>query len=366
MEKDLYNISRLAFHPEKILALADKKITAPIYSRIKPTNRCDHHCSFCAYVPDNECSVSETINMRDEIPRSKLLEILSDFKDMGVKGVIYSGGGEPLIYPPILEMMRKTLDSKIDLSIITNGQRLNGEKAEILNEAEWVRVSISENDAKLFSETRKVPESWFHKVINNIERFSKTKNPDCELGVNYVVHQDNFDRVYDSVKFFMNLGVNHIKFTPVGGPNFKEYHKSIKENVLSQIEKARTDFSTSDFTVYDTYENDFNLTGLNERTYSHCHFMQVVPVIGADSCVYFCHDKTYNTKGILGSLKDKSFKNLWFSEEAAKIFRDFDPRISCRHHCTYDARNILTGKIIEDLDNIGNYLPKSDKHKNFV
>lgn len=366
MKENVYNTSKLAFHPEKITSLANQRITAPIYVRIKPTNKCNHGCSYCSYAPNNECPVSEIINMKDEIPKSKLLEILDDFKEIGVKAVTYSGGGEPLIYPNISEIMKKTLDSEIDLSIITNGQKLSGEKAEILKNSKWVRVSSSENDAKIFSEIRKRPESWFYSLVNNIKNFAKIKNPDCELGINYVVYNDNFDRVYNSAKFFMGLGVNHIKFTPVYNPNFEEYHNPIKDKVMSQIEKARTEFSNPNFTIYDTYQNDFELTGLSKRSYPKCYINQIIPVIGADSIVYFCHDKTYTKNGALGSIKDMSFKELWFSKESKEKFDNFDPRISCKHHCTYDSRNILTGKMIKDPTNIKSYQPESDKHKNFV
>jgi MoaA/NifB/PqqE/SkfB family radical SAM enzyme len=366
MKENVYDISKLTFHPEKIRALAEGKITAPISARIKPTNKCDHKCFYCAYTPGNGCSVSETINMKDEIPKVKLLEVLTDFSEMGVKAVTYSGGGEPLIYPDISEAMRKTLDLGIDLSIITNGQKLCGEKAEILKDAKWVRISASENNAQLFSETRKRPASWFYELQDNIRQFALHKSSECELGINYVVNKKNSKEVYNSVKYFMELGVNHIKFTPLCNADFREYHKDIKEDVLSQIEKARKDFSGPNFVVYDTYKNDFELTGLYDRKYPVCYFKQVVPVIAADSKVYFCHDKTYNKQGILGDLKNMSFKELWFSKDTEKRFKEFDPRKYCQHHCTYDSRNILTERIINDLDNLQTYQPESNKHKNFV
>ena len=118
--------------------------------------------------------------------------------------------------------------------------------------------------------------------------------------------------------------------------------------------------------MYDTYKNDFELTGLDERKYSKCFVMQTIPVIGADSVVYFCHDKTYTNNGVLGSIKNRSFKDLWFSEEAAEIFKRFNPSISCKHHCTYDSRNILTQEMINHIEEIEKYLPQDEKHKNFI
>jgi len=367
MRDDVYNTSKLGFHKEKIKALSKGDISAPIYVRVKPTNKCNHGCYYCSYAIGSDCPVSETINMADEIPRDKMLEILDDFKDMEVRAITFSGGGEPLIYPHIAEAMKKCLENGIDLSIITNGQELKGEKAEILKDAKWVRISLDSIDSKKFAETRRRPESWFYDLEKNIINFAKMKDKGCELGINFVVQEKNAEEVYDAVKYFKGLGVNHIKITPVYMPNFLEYHIKLRAKVEEQIKRAREEFEDENFSVYDTYKNDFELTGLDERNYLKCYIMQIIPVIGADSVVYFCHDKTYSKNGTIGSIKDRSFKELWFSKEVAEIFKNFNPKKECRHHCTYDSRNILIGKLLRDIDAlIERGQPKSKKHKNFI
>jgi len=366
MEKDVYGKCKLAFHRDKLEALLKGEITAPIYVRIKPTNRCNHKCYYCSYAPGSDCVVSETINLRDEIPLGKMLEILDDFKVMGVKAMTYSGGGEPLIYPHIVLAMKKTLENSIDLSIITNGQELNKEKADLLSNSQWVRISSDASNAKTFAEIRRVPESWFYRLSKNIENFAKIKRKDCELGINFVVNEKNAATVFQSAKYFKELGVNHIKITPVYNLDFFGYHKPFKTSVEEQIQRAREELSGDGFTVYDTYEQDFQLSGNNERGYPRCHVMQIIPVIAADSKVYFCHDKTYTKNGCLGSVKDQSFRKLWFSEEAKKIFRDFDPRKGCQHHCTHDQRNLEIGNMIENMDNLDDFKPLSEVHKNFI
>ena len=157
MKPNVYNISKLAFHKDKLDSLKKCVISAPVYVRVKPTNKCNHRCFYCSYVPGNDCPVSEIINFLDEIPREKMMEILKDFKEIGVKAITFSGGGEPLIYPHIEEAMQLALDYGIDLSIITNGQELKGRKAEILAKSKWVRISSGEIDAKTFNEVRKRP-----------------------------------------------------------------------------------------------------------------------------------------------------------------------------------------------------------------
>ena len=366
MAENVYDKSKLAFHKSKILAIKNGEITAPIYVRFKPTNRCNHACFYCSYKLDTNCRPGEVINQTDELPLGKTLETLLDFRDIGVKAVTYSGGGEPLIYPYINQAVQKTLEYGLDLSVITNGQKLNGRIAKLLTNAEWVRISSGECNAKLFEEVRRRPQSWFYELAKNIETFAKIKGKDCELGINFVVNKKNADTVYDAAVYFSRLGVNHIKFTPVYFPDFKEYHKDIKDNVVSQIKRARQDLHKKGFVIYDTYDTDFSLSGIAERKYDHCPMMQVLPVVGADANVYFCHDKAYSESGILGSIKHQSFRELWFSKETAKIFRNFNPAIGCKHHCNADSKNLLILQMVSDLGIIKSCKPKSEKHKNFI
>lgn len=348
-----YGTLKIVWHPEKLESYREGKIISPLYIRIKPTNKCNHNCYYCSYDPN--FPDIRSVNRQDEIPYEKMMEILSDFRDMGVKAVTFSGGGEPLTYPHIVEVLKKTLEYGIDLSMITNGQKLKGEAAELLKKAKWVRISADSCTPEIFEATRGVSKELFNELKSNIENFAKTKDPDCELGINFVVQEKNADKVYDSIKFFKELGVNHIKITPRHIPEgFREYHAPFKDKVIAQIAKARKDFP--DFDIHDTYENDFNLSEQTKRTYPKCYVMQTIPAIGADCNVYFCHDKAYSDSGLLGSIKNQSFKKLWFSEEAEKKFKEFDPRKGCNHHCANDSRNI----IINDVLNV------YGKHINFV
>jgi MoaA/NifB/PqqE/SkfB family radical SAM enzyme len=371
--KGVYSSQKIAFHPEKLKSLAEGRITSPPYVRVKPTNKCNHRCFYCSYDPDFGYILSEKKELLDEIPREKMIEILDDFKEMGVKAITYSGGGEPLVYPYIEEALQKNIDDGIDISIITNGQSLSGRKAELLANAKWVRVSADSSTPEVFTATRRISENAFYELENNLRNFAKIKNKDCEFGINFVIHEKNAEEVLDSAKYFKNLGLNHIRFSPVFIPKgYKDcpegsakYHEPFREIVKKQIEKAK-ELEDENFKVYDFYETDFDSSLVCKRKYPKCFMMQVTPVIAANSSVYFCHDKAYSDSGLLGSIQNRSFKDLWFSPEAKKIFDTFDPIEGCQHHCTADSRNVSIQEMILDIDNLEKYLPASDKHKNFV
>ena len=147
-----YSQLKVFRHKDLLGRLENSERCNPLYIRIKPTNVCNHNCYYCHY--KNPYLALDEYNMNDMIPREKMLEIVEDMREMGVKAVTFSGGGEPLVYPYIEETMEEILSAGIDLSIITNGSMLKGRRAELLAKAKWVRISIDSINAAKYAEIR--------------------------------------------------------------------------------------------------------------------------------------------------------------------------------------------------------------------
>lgn len=334
-----YSNLKIFAHAKELNAIGDNERVAPIYIRIKPTNYCNHKCYYCSYA-DSALGLRDAVNYQDQIPWEKMQEIIADISDMGVKAVTFSGGGEPLVYPHIVDTMKGILEAGIDLSIITNGQLLKGDRAEVLANAKWVRISFDSANAETYSRVRQLPLTAFEEVCENIRSFAKIKKPNCELGVNFVINHENADQVYDMAKMVKELGVNHIKYTARVTKDLFDYHEPFKQSVIEQIHKAK-ELEGDGFRVINKYEGDFDSALVFERCYEKCYINRIFTVIAADSKVYFCHDKAYVSEGVVGDLKEQSFKDLWFAEETVKRYQEFNAKKECNHHCVYDDRNEL-------------------------
>lgn len=318
----------------------DNQRVAPIYIRIKPTNYCNHKCYYCSYA-DQALGLRDAVKKQDQIPWEKMQEIIADLKEMGVKAVTFSGGGEPLVYPHIVEAMCQILDAGIDLSIITNGQLLKEERAEVLSNAKWVRISFDAADAETYAKIRQLPLEAFDEVCSNIRHFSKTKSDQCELGVNFVINHENAGQVYQMAEMLKDLGANHIKYTARITKDLFAYHEPFKEEAIRQIHLAQEKLESDSFKVINKYEGDFDSAMVFHRCYGKCYINHIFTVIAADSKVYFCHDKAYVSNGVVGDLKEQSFQELWYSDAVKERYVSFDPRVECNHHCVYDDRNDL-------------------------
>jgi MoaA/NifB/PqqE/SkfB family radical SAM enzyme len=333
----------------------DKRILPPIHVRIKPTNVCNHNCRYCAYRVGG-LQLGKDMIVSDYIPKEKMLEIIDDLNSMGVKAVTFSGGGEPLCYPYLLEAVKKLAKTKIKFSCLTNGSLLAGEVAEIFAQhATWMRISMDGWDSASYRFYRNVPKSEFAKVINNIKNFKKLKGK-CDLGISFIVDKHNAAHIHGFIKMAKSLGVNSVKISPCiisnSGKVNNDYHKTIFNTVKDQIFRAMRDFRGKDFEIFDSYhllEEKFS------KNYKWCPYQQILPIIGADLNIYPCQDKAYNLdEGLIGSIRRQSFKKFWFSEKN-KFFK-INPSKVCNHHCVANEKNMI---LLE-------YLDSDKKHLEFV
>lgn len=187
-------------------------------------------------------------------------------------------------------------------------------------------------------------------VLQNLEGFAKIKQADCDLAVNFIIHRDNFQGIGKFARILKNCGVENIRFSPMWTPDIAAYHAPIMAAVREQLALAH-ELVDDKFSMNTTYDIDSQAHSPH-RTYTKCHFMQIVPVIGADQIVYACHNKAYDKTGAIGSLRGRRFRDLWFSEEARHVFEELNPMERCRHQCANDSKNIFIERLVDaNIDN---------------
>jgi MoaA/NifB/PqqE/SkfB family radical SAM enzyme len=354
--KNKYSKYKILHYNDKLLSLPkeNSEIKSPIHIRIKPTNVCNHACWYCSYQSLDEIQLGKDMVVKDIIPKDKMLEIIDDCIDMGVEAITFSGGGEPFAYPHFLEVVKKLSQSDIKFASLTNGSYLKGEIAELFaNNAQWLRISVDGWDAQSYASYRKVKESAFENLVNNIKNFKALKGS-CSLGISYIIDNKNYLHIYEFIKLMKESGADSIKLSPCivadDGKINNEYHQPIFEKTKEIIAQAIKDFESKDFEIYDTYHA---LEEKFEKDYSWCPYLQILPIIGADLNIYSCQDKAYNLDtGLVGDIKEKSFKEFWFSDKN-KFFK-IDPSKVCNHHCIANEKNKM---ILDFIDLDENHLP---------
>lgn len=346
-----YNELKIFRHTDRIADFLEGKRGEPIYIRIKPTNVCNQQCYYCAYANDSLFD-GRNVNKRESIPWEILRKTIDEMAEIGVKAVTFSGGGEPLCYPYIIDAFKMLDKHEIDYSIITNGQALEGECIEYIKKAKWVRISFDSSRKETYEKIRGV--HTYEQILNNIKKFAYIKDRNCTLGINCVVTHDNADDIFEICKLVKALGVDNIKISPILIKTDEEkYHERIKESVIEQIQKAKLQLEDEKFHIVDKYTNDVALQAECAKSYSQCYIQNFFTVIAADAKVYRCHQRAYTKEGEIGDLTKKSFKEIWYSKETLDNIKRFCPQESCKFSCAFHERNKLLDEFINmDMNHV--------------
>ncbi len=334
----LYSNLKFLRYTDHLEALRVQRVVAPVHIRIKPMNHCNHDCWYCAYRVSN-LQLGEDIDYKDTIPRAKMFEIVDDVIAMGVQAVTFSGGGEPLLYKPLPEVVQRLAEGGVRVATLTNGANLKGKVADAFADyGTWVRVSTDAWDDASYAKSRNIRVGEFSQLLNNMTNFSARQSK-CVLGVSFIVDGTNCTHLYDACVLLKNAGVNHVKFSGVvvsnSGAENNLYHSKIRETVTEQIEKSRT-LADEHFSVINHYHD---LDERFQKQYQSCPYLMFLTVIGADLKVYTCQDKAFTVSGTLGSIAKRSFRDFWFSDENRQRLFGLNPSKECVHHCVSHAKN---------------------------
>jgi sulfatase maturation enzyme AslB (radical SAM superfamily) len=336
----LYSKLKMFHFKEKLdsLPLENPQILPPLHVRVKPTNICNHDCWYCAYRRDT-IQLGKDMVVREQIPETKMMELVDDFIDMGVKAMTFSGGGDPLCYPYLAKTAQRLAEADIKIATLTNGALLTGEIAETFAaRGSWIRVSVDGWDSRSYAEYRGVSEKEFERVITNLTEFRK-RSTRCLVGVVIIVDSKNHPYVYDLIRRFHDMGVHSVKiapcFTSNDGDENNRYHEPHFNLVKEQIQRAISEFQSASFEIFDSY---YAQLCTFHKEYDWCPYIQINPVVGADMNVYSCHDKAYNLdSGLLFSIKERRFKEMWLADK--QQFMTIKPRCHCNHHCVVNDKN---------------------------
>jgi MoaA/NifB/PqqE/SkfB family radical SAM enzyme len=342
--RNVYSNAKIFHFAERLESVAAGGFPPPIHVRLKPTNRCNHRCEYCAF-RSPKLLLGERMRETDEIPPEKMRELVADLVGMGVRAVTFSGGGEPLRYAALGETVQRLLDGGLKVAVLTNGSRLQGAVArQLAHGATWVRVSIDAAQRDTYARGRGVTPAAFDRVCANLRAFAALPRRTCALGVNFIVTRENSPQVLEFLRLARSWGVDHVKVSEAvvstdPGEHLR-YLNSFYASVKDQLRQATDTLVDDRFRIVDKVLLPDSEAESFVRDYTWCPSARVLTVIAADLNVYTCQDKAYTSSGLLGSIRSCRFADLWQSESLRQRLRELDPSRECRHHCAAHGKNL--------------------------
>ncbi|MBC7836892.1 radical SAM protein [Acetobacteraceae bacterium] len=210
--QDVYSKAKLAFHSAALQSIRSGEQQPPIVVHWFPTNVCNQACVFCTFGSGPDRLRAKILNRRKErwknqqladphavMPKEKMLETVHCLKEIGVKAIQISGGGEPVAYPFFDEMVSAITAAGMEFGLVTNGTLINHVKAELIGSLGfvWARVSIDAGNQGDYKRVRNVSAGHWSRAWKSVsllarERVRAGHHPEASVGVGYVVDRDNW------------------------------------------------------------------------------------------------------------------------------------------------------------------------------
>src|SRR5688500_16046929 len=158
---NLYRPDKARYHADRLRMMQAGQQPYPVHVEVVLSDLCNQDCSFCAYRLEgyssnelfNDPRAPVPKNPNRMLPAGKVMQLLDDCRDMGVKAIQLTGGGEPTLHPEFDRIASGVLQRGMRLAVVTNGTLLHRtsdwlqseqglSKAALLARASWVRVSL--------------------------------------------------------------------------------------------------------------------------------------------------------------------------------------------------------------------------------
>ena len=353
MIRDEYSPYKIIHHENKLKELRGGLDSVPLLVQLIPTNKCNRICRNCAYRIKGHVS-NQTFCDTDYLNYEKIKECVYDFKRMGVRAVEITGGGEPLVHPKILNVFKEIMNLKLDLALVSNGIKLNDEICELLGETSWVRISVDAVNADTYKLIGGGPIERFDKVIKNIKTLVQYRKS-VIIGIGFVVQKENWEQIYEAAKFFKEIGVNNFRISAAFTPEKYKYFNGFMERATALAYEAST-LTDENFTVFNLFNDRIQDTFVGRQHYDYCPSKDLITYVGADANVYTCCTLAYNKLGLIGSIKNQSFFDLWNSADKRNMFKNHNPLKHCRVPCLYRNKNYFINYCIK----------QNPRHINFI
>jgi tungsten cofactor oxidoreducase radical SAM maturase len=293
---------------------------------IQPTTRCNLHCRTCIR---NVWDATEAQMSMNTFQR--LVESLDKLPRL--TRVVFSGFGEPLTHPDILEMIGTMRKRDMAVTVGSNGLLLDAEMARELVRLGVDRLVVSIDGVK--QETyANIRGAMLSQILNNIRALNEAKSQlgslTPALGIEFVLLKTNVSEIAELTRFASRLNAARVLVS-----NLLPYTEEMRTEILYGYE-PRSPLSAGSWPVkadawvmWGTLELPRMHWGAERR----CRFVQDRAVVigcdgGVSPCYALSHHYSYFTidgrkkqvsRYVLGNVNEQDIAEIWMSEEYVRF-----------------------------------------------
>lgn len=327
-------------HLDRIVAWDRGDRPAPVTVEWDLSNRCTLGCQDCHFAHTHVRGpwtsklrlLPQAFEQTGDLADTALvLATLPDLYDLGVKGIVWSGGGEPTTHPDWLKILERAAAVGLEQGMYTLGGLLTTETGPRLAQlATWIVVSLDCADAETYAREKGVPPARFDAACHGIRSLVGQR---AAIGVSFLLHAENWSRCEAMVALARQLGATYTSFRPIIRTQPNQPSVCLDDRqwiaeaqpILQQLARASdVEVDLGRFQAYATWQG---------HGYAACTGIQLNTTITPDGRVWICPQRRGITP--LGNLHEESFQAIW-AKHPGQFTVDAGCRAMCRLHQVND------------------------------
>ncbi len=324
----------------------DGSLTSPLVIELDPTTRCNYECPEC---------ISANVKGQYEIPPTRLNQLINECSRMGVKGIIFIGGGEPLMHSDMPNPIIQAHNQGIDVGLTTNGSLLSRYLEPVAQHVAWTRVSIDAGTSSTYEKFR--PSGLTHsfdRVIQNMSNLAKIKQGALGYCFLIIQRQDgnenitNAREIFKAAKLAKEIGCNYFEFKPmVDSKHYLIPFSRDMKNIVSEQFSLCQELQDDNFAIVSPKSIEYlqeHDDPVQPKEYDQCAVMELRTLI-TPTGIYPCPYMRGRTDKKIGSIDDMPFDRFWGSFERKNTMHIINPQKDCGFYCIRHLPNVVLNHI---------------------
>lgn len=294
---------------------------------IEVTTYCNFNCIYCFR--------RNMHNDKDSYMDFSLYKkIIDEASRLGVEKIIFSGWGEPLTHPEIINFLKYAKQKKLYILLNTNGSLLKEYLRDLSNSiVDEITISVDSLEKSKFRYTRRCGD--INEILTSVQEINELRKKGLQskplISFQFTINRMNFRELLDFIELCPKLGCYKIIVSNVIPLTF-EHEKTLScyscEECIDFIKKVKVDVARK------MLEHNINiiLPNTSLKTERLCPFIYDYAVYirydgKVSPCIYYSHDWNNVFYGIdrdiqaviFGDLNKSSLKEVWLDKRYVRF-----------------------------------------------
>lgn len=343
---------KLIYHPDIVARWMNGENIYPIEIEISPSGTCNHRCIFCA--------VDYIGYQPNFLNKNVILSNVSDMSKKGLKSVVCSGEGEPLLNKDMPDIANGIKACGVDVAMSSNGVLFTKDKAEeCLKAFSWVRFSVASTENTSYNAIQQGKDGDLERVKENLldcVRIKVDKKLRTTLGVQCLLLPENVGQLPDMARTLREIGVDYLTIKPYSQHLHSKNKFEINYEEMLSLERQVKEYATENFSIY--FRSSAMKKMHREKCYKQCYGLPFMTHIDAKGNIWPCVAHIGAEEFCYGNINEQTFEQIWEGSrrrEVNKRLQEMDINKVCREACRLDEIN----KYLSELVN-------PEEHVNFI